>query len=92
MLAGRILQVATPDTIYRDPAHIDVATFIGSPRINLLPAHVTAAGRAQVHGHAMAERIAAIPGAEIRLGSPLQEQAEGAMAGQRHNKGRARVI
>ena len=68
MLAGRILQVATPDTIYRDPAHIDVATFIGSPRINLLPAHVTAAGRAQVHGHAMAERIAAIPGAEIRLG------------------------
>ena len=68
MLGGRILQMATPDAIYRDPAHIEVAAFIGSPRINLLPARVTASGRALVHGHAMAERIAAMPGAEIRLG------------------------
>ncbi len=68
MLGGRILQVASPDAIYRDPAHIEVASFIGSPRINLLPATVGADGHAWVGRHAMAEHIAAPVGDEIRLG------------------------
>jgi multiple sugar transport system ATP-binding protein len=68
MLGGRILQVATPDAIYRDPAHVEVACFIGSPRINLLPAGVTEAGRAQVGGHDLAEGIDAAAGARVRLG------------------------
>ena len=38
MQAGRILQIATPEAIYADPQDIRVATFIGSPRINTLPA------------------------------------------------------
>jgi multiple sugar transport system ATP-binding protein len=40
MLGGRLLQVADPVAIYRDPAHLQVACFIGSPRINLVPAVV----------------------------------------------------
>jgi len=40
MIGGRLLQIATPQVIYDDPAHIEVARFIGQPRINLLPAFV----------------------------------------------------
>lgn len=40
MQAGRFLQVAPPVTLYEDPDNIDVARFIGSPEINLLPAQV----------------------------------------------------
>jgi len=35
--AGRIEQVGAPLDLYRDPANIFVAGFIGSPRINLIP-------------------------------------------------------
>jgi len=68
MLGGRILQVATPDAIYRDPVDVEVASFIGSPRINLLPARMASGGVAQVNGHAMAERIGAAAGDAVTLG------------------------
>ncbi|MEZ5674043.1 carbohydrate ABC transporter ATP-binding protein, CUT1 family [Thalassovita litoralis] len=35
--AGTLLQVAPPATLYAEPQSIDVAKFIGSPEINLLP-------------------------------------------------------
>ncbi|MDV4154658.1 MULTISPECIES: ABC transporter ATP-binding protein [Rhizobium] len=38
MMGGKLLQIASPEVIYDDPAHIEVARFIGQPRINLLPA------------------------------------------------------
>jgi multiple sugar transport system ATP-binding protein len=41
---GRIVQVGTPHQIYHQPRDIFVATFVGSPAMNLLPAAV-AAGR-----------------------------------------------
>ena len=50
MQAGRILQVATPEAIYADPKDLRVATFIGSPRINTLPAEADAAGLVRVAG------------------------------------------
>ena len=68
MLGGRILQVASPDEIYRNPVHIEVASFIGSPRINLLPAVIDADGHASIGQHALADRIAAPVGANVRLG------------------------
>ncbi len=34
---GRLLQVDTPSQIYRAPASLDVARFVGHPMINLLP-------------------------------------------------------
>jgi ABC-type sugar transport system ATPase subunit len=40
--AGRIEQVGTPLDVYNHPANLFVAGFIGSPRMNLLPARVTA--------------------------------------------------
>jgi multiple sugar transport system ATP-binding protein len=50
MQEGRILQVASPEAIYLDPQDLRVATFIGSPRINTLPAIADAAGRVEVSG------------------------------------------
>jgi multiple sugar transport system ATP-binding protein len=40
MRAGVIQQVATPKTLYEDPANLFVAGFIGSPAMNFLPAKV----------------------------------------------------
>ena len=37
MIGGTLLQIGSPQEIYDDPAHLDVARFIGNPRINLLP-------------------------------------------------------
>ena len=48
MLDGRILQVDTPDAVYRDPAHIFVATFIGTPRIATFPVKSGPDGRVSV--------------------------------------------
>lgn len=38
---GRIEQFGTPDELYTDPDNMFVAGFIGSPKINLVPARVT---------------------------------------------------
>jgi multiple sugar transport system ATP-binding protein len=39
---GRLQQVATPRALYAAPANVMVASFIGSPPMNMLPAHVVA--------------------------------------------------
>ena len=61
MLAGRILQVGTPEEIYADPIDLRVASFIGSPRINTLPAVADADGQVRIDGAATGLR--APPGA-----------------------------
>jgi multiple sugar transport system ATP-binding protein len=43
--AGRLLQVGTPREVYERPATSFVATFLGAPRMNLLPAHADGEGR-----------------------------------------------
>ncbi len=48
MQAGRVEQVGTPLELYHHPANLFVAGFIGSPRMNLLPATVVEAGPAGV--------------------------------------------
>ena len=50
MQAGQILQVSSPEAIYHDPQDIRVATFIGSPRINLISAEADAAGHVHIAG------------------------------------------
>lgn len=40
MMDGELVQVGTPDEIYDNPTDVRVAEFIGSPKINLLPATV----------------------------------------------------
>jgi multiple sugar transport system ATP-binding protein len=60
---GRIEQVGTPMQIYRQPASCFVASFVGTPRINLVPVRVADAG-----GHALAR----LPdGATLRTGVPF---------------------
>jgi len=50
MQAGELLQVASPQAIYDDPADLRVATFIGSPRINTLAAEADLEGRVRIGG------------------------------------------
>jgi multiple sugar transport system ATP-binding protein len=40
MMDGEILQVASPEDIYVNPSDLRVASFIGSPKINTLPASI----------------------------------------------------
>src|SRR5215211_23681 len=46
--AGRIEQIGTPLDLYNNPANLFVAGFIGSPRMNLLPARVVSSGQVVV--------------------------------------------
>jgi multiple sugar transport system ATP-binding protein len=64
---GRVEQVGTPMEIYRRPRTEFVATFVGSPRINLLPVSVTegANGNARARLGDGAEIETAIPAAEL---------------------------
>ncbi|CUH88067.1 Maltose/maltodextrin import ATP-binding protein MalK [Phaeobacter sp. CECT 5382] len=53
MMGGRILQCAEPDTVYHDPEDIQVAEFIGSPKINILPVDQNATGALGLLGQAL---------------------------------------
>jgi len=44
ILDGRLRQIATPATLYRDPDDVRVAQFVGTPRINVFPAVATPVG------------------------------------------------
>jgi len=50
MLGGHVLQFGSPREVYDEPATIEVARFIGSPRINILPGEADAEGRIAVAG------------------------------------------
>ncbi|RVT99434.1 ABC transporter ATP-binding protein [Rhodovarius crocodyli] len=52
MQGGELLQLAPPAEIYDNPADIRVAGFIGSPRMNLLPAEVREDGMVMLAGRA----------------------------------------
>jgi multiple sugar transport system ATP-binding protein len=48
MSEGRLLQADTPDAIYENPANLFVATFIGSPKMNVVPGGLTGDGETPV--------------------------------------------
>src|SRR3546814_1419619 len=48
MREGRIEQVGTPRELYARPANIFVAQFLGTPRMNILPATMAGDGRAML--------------------------------------------
>ncbi|SMD05064.1 carbohydrate ABC transporter ATP-binding protein, CUT1 family [Fulvimarina manganoxydans] len=50
---GRLEQVGRPAEIYDDPANAFVAGFIGSPKMNLLPAELDGDGVLMVGGHSL---------------------------------------
>lgn len=68
MLDGRILQVDTPQALYAHPNSLVVASFIGTPEINLLEATVRQDGKLDVAGRIWPIAAAAEPGATIKLG------------------------
>jgi len=71
MNAGRIEQVGAPTAVYRRPATRFVASFIGSPAMNLLPGRVTGAGVLETAGgrlHYVADAFAAAAGQSVEIG------------------------
>ncbi|MGY5811800.1 ABC transporter ATP-binding protein [Rhizobium sp. LEGMi198b] len=67
MIGGQLLQLASPQTIYDDPAHIEVARFVGQPRINLLPARVEN-GTVAFGGIRLALEDGSVAGNNVTLG------------------------
>ena len=53
MMDGDILQLGPPDEVYNDPIDIRVAEFVGSPKINLIPAEADTDGRVTYNGIAL---------------------------------------
>jgi multiple sugar transport system ATP-binding protein len=68
MMDGELLQVATPEEIYRNPVDIRVAEFIGSPKINLLPGKVVHNGQVIVCGHLLCLTTQVTEGSEVIVG------------------------
>lgn len=50
MMDGELLQVAPPQTLYDAPRHLKVAEFIGSPKINVIPARAIKRGEVDAAG------------------------------------------
>ncbi len=71
MHAGRIEQVGSPLDLYRRPANTFVARFIGSPRMNLLPARLAGDGAAAEVG---------VRPEHVRLGPAGTGRMQGAVA------------
>ena len=68
MIGGNLLQLASPQAIYDDPGHIEVARFIGQPRINLLPGKKDAQGIVQFGALRLASSFDGHGEANVTLG------------------------
>ena len=67
MLDGELLQVASPSEIYSDPVNLQVAQFVGSPRINVLPGVVGREGQIEVFGAKLEFVSDLAEGAEVQV-------------------------
>jgi sn-glycerol 3-phosphate transport system ATP-binding protein len=71
MNQGQVEQTGAPNDVYRFPATRFVATFIGSPAMNLVPGRVTAPGTVDTGGGTLAFDADAFPvenGREVEVG------------------------
>ena len=69
MQGGRVEQIGTPLELYDSPANVFVATFIGSPAMNLIPGTVTEDGMRAADGQVWPVPPGlARPGQEVVLG------------------------
>lgn len=48
--AGKVVQIADPQTLYDEPADREVARFVGAPEINLVPAEIGPGGGVRLAG------------------------------------------
>ena len=87
MCDGRIQQVDTPQTLYRRPANLFVAAFIGSPSMNLVEATIDD-GHAEFAGYRIPLPPGAAPGvapgAPVILGIRPQDFEDAAFADPAH--------
>ena len=87
MKAGRILQIAPPAEVYARPASVEVAEFVGSPAINLLPGERDAAGAVTINGAPLSVRLATGRPEPVTLGlrpeqlAPVSEPRPGTLTG-----------
>jgi sn-glycerol 3-phosphate transport system ATP-binding protein len=71
MNAGRIEQIGAPTQVYRLPATRFVATFIGSPAMNLMPGRIVGAGVVETGGGRIgfvANAFTVTDGQEVEVG------------------------
>ena len=61
MNGGYIEQIGTPDEVYHAPASLFVASFIGAPTMNLIPARRTGANQLRLDGAARPSRCRSRP-------------------------------
>jgi multiple sugar transport system ATP-binding protein len=84
ILGGELRQIASPSVLYRDPDDLAVAQFVGTPRINILPAVATAHGL-DVLGASIAVPSGLPAGTKLQVGIRPERLAaqsgEGAFAG-----------
>ena len=68
MMDGDLLQVDTPRNVYANPADIRVAEFIGSPKINIIPAQTNGTGDVDVNDMKLAGIKSAAKNSKIQVG------------------------
>ena len=68
MMEGEILQLGPPDEIYQNPQDLRVAEFIGSPKINILPADCDGAGRIDCLGVTLTRRLETTAQGSVSVG------------------------
>jgi len=81
MSGGQIEQVGSPAEVYRRPETRFVATFIGSPPMNILPGKVEGPGRVSVGGQTISVtdmRDGLLPGSAIEVGLRPEDVQAGA--------------
>ena len=67
ILGGELRQIASPDALYRDPDDLAVAQFVGTPRLNVLPASASARGL-DLPGLALPFATGVAPGTRLQAG------------------------
>ena len=70
MFEGRLHQMASPSTIFDDPVNLRVATFVGAPRMNVVPG-VLRRGEAGLVAEMLGASVALPPGLEAHAGVTL---------------------
>jgi len=68
MMDGKILQLGTPKEVYKDPNHIKVAEFIGSPKINILSGKIDAEGYVLLLGQILPLKTDLSEGTIVKVG------------------------
>ncbi|MEJ7901924.1 MAG: ABC transporter ATP-binding protein [Thermomicrobiales bacterium] len=71
--SGRIRQIGTPREIYEEPADTYVATFLGSPPMNLIPRGDDLVGFRPENFHLATDAVDAAPGLTFELTSIREE-------------------